>query len=445
MLVEEQGWLMPLLFLCCGLWAMSPLLKIHDQERRWGRHLVHALPLGVLMVMLIDRARALLTHSAGHPEVATFLSSNDGTSARLQVLFTGQGAIEGAIFSFLLFSVLSSRLPSLRTASNETKQAVQRRMVAHAGVWSMALLTLLFPESQYQSPAVIPVEPTQSIAPWSMGALVFIMTLVLIMASEIVAATGTMSTTREAKVLLQRAILKMAVALPIAWWAWASSGLELNDWWQRPDDQLLWGVGMMVLTYGTMISAVHAPALSMEGRWHSQQHPTSTLLLSVVASMVVMTILSWAVAIEAGFRTSEDGGWASLRLTGAWLLVTGACMTLPTVGLDAAHRPELWWYRMVLCASVPVGLMVTENMILLGQGVLMGGSMSLLWPWALEQSHHPKARFRSMGAAFVLMVAGVGLALSSMPWPWVMTAQALLSLATAGGLSWAVRSIPNAM
>lgn len=443
MLVEEQGWLMPLLFLSCGLWAVSPMLKIHEPQHRLYRQLVHAIPLVVLFMMLTDRASDLLAHTATHPEVATLLSSSDGTTARFQVLFTGQGAVEGAMLSFLMFSVLSPNLPSLRTTSDETKQAVQRRMVAHAGVWSMGLLALLLPEQHYQSMAVLPNAPTQPLASWSVLGLVFLITLVLIMAGEITASTGVLPTSREPSLLLRRALMKMAVALPLAWGLWASTGVELNEWWQRPDDHRWWGAGMMVLMFGTLTTAVHAPALMMEGRWHTHQHPTSTLLVTLIASVAVMTLLAWLVADEVGFRTSADGGWVSLRLTGTWLLVAGACMTLPTLGLDAAHRPELWWYRMVLCGAIPVGLLFTEDMVLVAQGVLVAGTLSLLWPWAIEHVNGSSARFGVSVTMLVVILFSLILTLSSISWPRVMAAQAVVSLATAGGLLWSTRLGPS--
>jgi len=442
MLMEEQGWLMALLFLSCGLWAISPMLPVHEARQRWYRAVMHALPVLVLFSMLIDRAGDLLSHTTNHPEVATLLSSTDGAVARLHVLFTGQGAVEGAMLSFLLFSVMSRHLPSLRGASLETKLAVQRRMVAHAGVWSMGLLTLLLPESQYQSMTVLPGEPTQPLASIAVLGLVFLVTLVLIMSGEIIAATGLMPTTREPALLLQRALMKMAVALPLAWWCWASTGVGLNEWWQRPESHLWWGVAMMVMVYGTMMTTVHAPALQMEGRWHTHQHPTETLLLTVIASLVVMTLLAWSVADEAGFRTSADGAWVSLRLTGAWMLVVGGCMTLPTIGLDAAHRPELWWFRMALCCGVPVGLVLTEDMVLLAQGTLVAGSLALLWPWFVEHPHPPSARTRALLGAIVVVGLGLALAWSSISWPLVMATQATVSIAVASGLVLAVRSLP---
>jgi len=147
MLAESQGWIMPLLFLGCLLWALSPMLPLHEPHQRWQRWALHAVPPLLLFALLIDRVHALLTHDVNHPEVATLLTSVDAWPVRLQVLFTGQGAVEGAMLSFMAFSVLSPRLPSLRGAVPTTRSAIQRRIVAHAGAWCAVLMTTLLPES----------------------------------------------------------------------------------------------------------------------------------------------------------------------------------------------------------------------------------------------------------------------------------------------------------
>ena len=97
---------------------------------------------------------------------------------------------------------------------------------------------------------------------------------------------------------------------------------------------------------------------------------------------------------------------------------------------------------MALCCGVPVGLVLTEDMVLLAQGTLVAGSLALLWPWFVEHPHPPSARTRALLGAIVVVGLGLALAWSSISWPLVMATQATVSIAVAGGLVLAVRSLP---
>ena len=436
MLAESQGWIMPLLFLGCLLWALSPMLPLHEPHQRWQRWALHALPPLLLFALLIDRMHALLTHDVNHPEVATLLTSVDAWPVRLQVLFTGQGAVEGAMLSFMAFSVLSPRLPSLRGAVPTTRSAIQRRMVAHAGAWCAVLMTTLLPESAYESLTLLPPQPTQTVGAWSVLFAVVLATLVLIMAGELVSATGLMATTREPRLLLQRAVMKMAVALPLLWWCWAIH-VDVEAWWARPNADSKATLGLLIALFGTAVTTVHVPAQLVEGRSHTNQHPTRTTVAVAFTALLMMPLFGGWMSDAFGYAASADALWIALRLTAVLLLVAGAFMLLPLLGMDGAHRPELWWFRVVIGAGVPVGLVFTSDAALLVQGALLTGTLSLMWPWILEHQHRPQR----YAAAASLSVVLVGWALMWLPWPLTVTVQAVV----AGTVAWSVvASVPGA-
>jgi len=436
MLAESQGWIMPLLFLGCLLWALSPMLPLHEPHQRWQRWALHAVPPLLLFALLIDRVHALLTHDVNHPEVATLLTSVDAWPVRLQVLFTGQGAVEGAMLSFMAFSVLSPRLPSLRGAVPTTRSAIQRRMVAHAGAWCTVLMTTLLPESAYESLTLLPPQPTQTVGAWSVLFAVVLATLVLIMAGELVSATGLMATTREPRLLLQRAVMKMAVALPLLWWCWAIH-VDVEAWWARPNADSKATLGLLIALFGTAVTTVHVPAQLVEGRSHTNQHPTRTTVAVAFTALLMMPLFGGWMSDAFGYAASADALWIALRLTAVLLLVAGAFMLLPLLGMDGAHRPELWWFRVVIGAGVPVGLVFTSDAALLVQGALLTGTLSLMWPWILEHQHRPQR----YAAAASLSVVLVGWALMWLPWPLTVTVQAVV----AGTVAWSVvASVPGA-
>ena len=62
------------------------------------------------------------------------------------------------------------------------------------------------------------------------------------------------------------------------------------------------------------------------------------------------------------------GGWVA-----ALMFVAAAAMMLPTVGFDAAHHPEAWWFRVGLMMFVPLGALASNGAWLL-LGVLMAGA-----------------------------------------------------------------------
>jgi len=436
MLAESQGWIMPLLFLGCLLWALSPMLPLHEPHQRWQRWALHAVPPLLLFALLIDRVHALLTHDVNHPEVATLLTSVDAWPVRLQVLFTGQGAVEGAMLSFMAFSVLSPRLPSLRGAVPTTRSAIQRRMVAHAGAWCAVLMTTLLPESAYESLTLLPPQPTQTVGAWSVLFAVVLATLVLIMAGELVSATGLMATTREPRLLLQRAVMKMAVALPLLWWCWAIH-VDVEAWWARPNADSKATLGLLIALFGTAVTTVHVPAQLVEGRSHTNQHPTRTTVAVAFTALLMMPLFGGWMSDAFGYAASADALWIALRLTAVLLLVAGAFMLLPLLGMDGAHRPELWWFRVVIGAGVPLGLVFTSDAALLVQGALLTGTLSLMWPWILEHQHRPQR----YAAAASLSVVLVGWALMWLPWPLTVTVQAVV----AGTVAWSVvASVPGA-
>ena len=436
MLAESQGWIMPLLFLGCLLWALSPMLPLHEPHQRWQRWALHAVPPLLLFALLIDRMHALLTHDVNHPEVATLLTSVDAWPVRLQVLFTGQGAVEGAMLSFMAFSVLSPRLPSLRGAVPTTRSAIQRRMVAHAGAWCAVLMTTLLPESAYESLTLLPPQPTQTVGAWSVLFAVVLATLVLIMAGELVSATGLMATTREPRLLLQRAVMKMAVALPLLWWCWAIH-VDVEAWWARPNADSKATLGLLIALFGTAVTTVHVPAQLVEGRSHTNQHPTRTTVAVAFTALLMMPLFGGWMSDAFGYAASADALWIALRLTAVLLLVAGAFMLLPLLGMDGAHRPELWWFRVVIGAGVPLGLVFTSDAALLVQGALLTGTLSLMWPWILEHQHRPQR----YAAAASLSVVLVGWALMWLPWPLTVTVQAVV----AGTVAWSVvASVPGA-
>ena len=187
------------------------------RQRPVARRIYVLMPPVLTLGLLLSRASDLFGLDPHHPEVATVLGSSASTGDRLQLLLTGQGAIEGALLAFFVFAVLSPRLPSLRAASEPTKVAVQGKMMSHAGWWALIALMMLFDPAAYEPMTAPPETPTVALSTWDAFVWVVLFTLLLMMAGEILTATAHMASSGETNLLFHRALLKTAVAGLVGW------------------------------------------------------------------------------------------------------------------------------------------------------------------------------------------------------------------------------------
>ena len=121
------------------------------------------------------------------------------------------------MLAFLVFAVLSPRLPSLRAASEPTKVAVQGKMMSHAGWWALIALMMLFDPAAYEPMTAPPETPTVALSTWDAFGWVVFFTLLLMLAGEILTATAHMASSGETNLLFHRALLKTAVAGLVGW------------------------------------------------------------------------------------------------------------------------------------------------------------------------------------------------------------------------------------
>ena len=265
MLASSVPWYLPALFLSCLLWAFSVQLKEPLRERGMLRRLFMWAPPVLTAGLLLSRAADLFSLNADHPEVALMLGQGADLGLRFKVLMTGQGAVEGALCSLFVFSILSPRLPSLRAASIETASFVQSRMMAHAGWWGLVVLMLLFEPSAYQPVEVPPDAPTIAPNGWSSLALIAATTLLLMMAGETLTSTAHMASSGETQRLLHRAVIKTLVTLVVVWIALLQSDLFTSTWWARPRTDVRLAVALLIAVHATLMTTVHAFSTAAEG------------------------------------------------------------------------------------------------------------------------------------------------------------------------------------
>ena len=105
MLMDSTPWFLPALFLSTALWLTAPQIGPRLEQRPWLAKVYAWVPPGLMTVMLLWRTRAIITLDMSHNEVVMSLTADAGILARLNLLFTGYGALEGALLALLLFAL----------------------------------------------------------------------------------------------------------------------------------------------------------------------------------------------------------------------------------------------------------------------------------------------------------------------------------------------------
>ena len=434
MLASSAPWYLPALFMACLSWTASFSLLNVLRERPLLHRLYVWLPPVMVLGLLVSRAGDLAALDPTHPEVALILGDGADVGARLQVLFTGQGAVEGALLSLLVFAVLSPRLPSLRGASTATTDAVQSRMMTHAGWWGLLTLMMLFEPTAYEPMTAPPAAPTVSVSPWSALATTVLFTLLLMMAGEIMSATARMASSGETHVLFHRALLKTALAGTVAWGLLVQTDALSPEWWARPTMDARLATGILVVTYTTLMATSHAFSTVAEGLHSAASRQATLLTWALVAMAVVLFVIAstTAHAVEVygqGLDAALTGWrWAALALTAGAI-----AMTLPMVGFDAAHHPEAWWFRMAFMLFLPAAaLMADGGWLLLPAMLLAGGVFPVVHLFVMAGASN---RTPGVMTAAVLTV-GTLIVATSTPQRSLFLAAGILVLATGMAAAW---------
>ena len=387
MLADAAPWYLPLVVLSTLSWLLA--LNIEDalESRPWVRRWYRVLPPAMVLGLLVVRTVAILTLDMSHNEVSLHLTASSTMGERWQLLFNGEGAWEGGILALLLFGLFVGHLPSLKDAHPSTKTFVQRRMMVHNGFWALLLMLLLFSSDVHGAMSVIPEAPTQPLPSWSSFGAVLVFTLLLMMAGELLVSSSHQVLNNDTRLLYDRALLKSYFVGAVAWWVMSATGVFEGSWWARPQHHADQHAAMLVLVYCSLMALFHAPLTQTEGRLSHHTKQSTTLAWSLGLMWLTMTLATW-VMTEGVDGAGE--GWVAFVKGWRWatsaMLIGGLLMLLPTVGFDGAHRPEAWWFRMGILASVAVGPIVEPQAWLLVPGCLLGAGAVLVLPWLMESA-----------------------------------------------------------
>ena len=112
MLASSVPWYLPVLFLACLGWAFAFHIEGTVNQRPLLQRLYRWTPPLMVAGLVVSRAVDIFFSSSTNPEVAYVLGQNASFEEQLRLLFTGQGALEGALlpFSFSPFTRPPSRV-----------------------------------------------------------------------------------------------------------------------------------------------------------------------------------------------------------------------------------------------------------------------------------------------------------------------------------------------
>ena len=402
MLASSVSWYLPVLFLACLGWAFAFYIEGVVNQRPFLQRLYRWTPPLMVAGLVVSRAVDIFSFSSTNPEVAYVLGPNASLDEQLRLLFTGQGALEGALFAFLVFALYAPSLPSLRGCSSETSAFVRSRMMTHAGFWSLLLLMFLFQQDIYAPVESSPASPTVALAGWSTFLLIALFTLLLMMTGEMLTASAHMASSGETSLLFQRAILKTLVAGFVAWACLFQTDMFTSTWWERPlrDERL--AVALIIASAATWTALVHAFSTVAEGLQGPSTSQAKSLAWCMGLTACISILISGSTADAVHVYDEGLGAFTTGWKWVAILMFFGAAtMVLPTVGFDATHHPEAWWFRITVLLFLPLGVLISDAAWLLYPAILLSGATyPLVYIWLIGES---SARGQPM---FLLGVCG---------------------------------------
>jgi hypothetical protein len=379
MLANSAPWYLPVLFLSCLAWVFAFYLHASLQHRPLMRRLYLATPPLLVVGLVLSRTVDLFSLDPTHPEVALILGDEATVQECLRVLFTGQGGIEGGLLALLVFALFSPRLPSLRSASAETADFVQSRMMTYSGWWSIVVLMLLFPQEAYIPLDLAPASPTVDLPNWSVLAGLVLFTLLLMMSGEILTASAHMASSGETKRLFQRALLKSIAAGLVAWACLAQSDAFTLSWWARPTTDSRLAMALIITVVSTWMVGVHAFSTLAEGLQGPTMKQAQTLAWNVSLGAIILLVITASMADKVSiYGTGTDALFLGWRWMALAMFVGVASMALPMAGFDAAHHPEAWWFRVALTLFIPLSALTSDGAWLLFPALLFAGAAQLV-------------------------------------------------------------------
>jgi hypothetical protein len=413
MLGDTLPWFFPMLALCLCLWLTVRSIEKGAAKKSVGsfsfmaQAVIWAPPV-MFGWLFLHRFVAIVRLDMSHLEVLQYLNEGSSFADRLVLVATGQSAFELAAFSAVLFAACSHRLPSVQTLGVEAARMAKHRMMMFTSLCLLMSFSVLFPEQAYTSPQPLPQQTIGELPPLSDAMLPLLFSLMVMFAGEVFAASSTYSIGADFSVLAKKASLKCAV-LAAAAFAWISTGPTAWIAWNEDPTAPTELIALLMIVHAAVaLVFVVNPSKTIESRlMHGERR--SYALLATFASVAFLTILSTCLLLNSHSLFGNTTGaylygfWLSTAVLGSMLLA----QFMPTLGFDAAPRPEAWWLR-ISAVFMPMLVMTVAPMgAYLIPGVWLAMAWTLVIPWMVEADVQSPSLGFVIGPLTAATVAGL--------------------------------------
>ena len=414
MLGDTLPWFFPVLALVLCLWLMiGSIEKKNPGDADAGSGflplLVHWIPPVMFAWLFLHRFIAIMTSDSSHMEVLQFLPDGASVANRMTLLFAGQGGLEFAALSAAVFAVCSHRLPSVIAMGAQAATAVRQRMMMYCALCLLLSAGVFFPEQAYTASNPLPMDIVGKIPPLSAALLPVLFALMVMFGGELFAASSVYNIDADFSILAKKATVKCVVltGLCLAWLS--TEPLIWSDWKSDPATPTHLVALLMMVHATVVLAAVLQPSRRIETRLvHGEAR--SVALLVNVGVIAVLMLLSTALLLRKESTFSAGGGatlyalWLCTAVLGAMLLV----QFMPTLGFDAAPRPETWWLRAMGLVVPMIVMAITPLGVYLIPAVWLALAWSIVVPWMIESD----VQSPSMGFVVLPLVAATCAALA---------------------------------
>lgn len=398
MLGDTLPWFFPTLAISLCLWlALASIEKNRGASLRIGG-LIRWGPAVMFAWLFLHRMIAIIQLDTSHLEVLQYLPQDASMVERLTLLISGQAGHELAALVIVVFAAASNRLPTIHMLGEEAAHTARYRIMSFTALCLLMSLGLFFPESAYTATNPLPEQGVLSPLSLSNSILPLLFALMVMFSGELFAASSTYSIGADFSPLAKKASVKNAVLIAVTLLWLATNPSPWAAWLKDPSSGSAIIALLMALHATVALTFVVRPSRTIESRLLHGERRSLALVSMVVCSAILMMfsaglLLNTTTVFATTLGAILYGFWACTVVLGAMLLA----QFLPTLGFDAAPRPEAWWLR-IMALFFPMIIMAFSPM---NAYVLPGIWLALAWtlvlPWMVE------ADVRSPSAGFVVV------------------------------------------
>ena len=409
MLGDTFPWFFPTLALVLCSWlAIASIEKERAQSMvgvvaRWAPALMFA-------CLFLHRFFSIMQLDATHMEVLQYLPQEASVSERLRVVVAGQSGYEAAALAMVVFAACAHRLPSLQILGEEAAKVARHRMMSFTALCLLMTLGLLFPEQAYIATDPLPQQGILQPPSLSGVLLPVLFALMVMFCGELFAASSTYSINADYSSLARKASMKNALLLVIAF-VWISTKPAAWTAWLDDSSVGTEAIVLLMAIHATVaLTLIIRPSRAIESRLLYGERRSFALIAMFVVCAVLMLLSACLLLNSTSIFATTTGAnlygfWACAAVLGAMLL----SQFMPTLGFDAAPRPEAWWLRN-MALFMPMVLMAFSPMTAyILPGVWLALAWTLVLPWIVESDvRTPQMRF-VIAPLILATVAGIAI------------------------------------